>query len=577
MPPQLPAGALADVLSGAQPWDSGRSSRSGKSNAAPRSHYFGTLLEQPVDVPSIHQALAIPEHELLDERHAAVRENTAGLVREALYVWTSSSAPPHVRSNAVQVITAIAQAVLSKPFANYTLDAVAVMVGGMEDADEVFGLLVAALDTTLRVPDQHGLQRRALHLALVCVSCAGNSSLITYFLHRDLLGAALRLAETTSHTGTAAEAALLISLLATCNTQAPANAPVAVLAPDAAATALARAAAFQPYLRVLREHAAKAALGELAPAIRTQLQQIAEAYHAKRKPDAPMPPAAAAVLLPLWLLCHVSPLFCQAAVEQTRGEALVVVFLSLASYMLTHAATNSRSSTYAQLVLHTFCALLDGGTSSPLCAALLVDDIEVEERALDRGIPSPRVRIDRVTMCRDKANPLPPHARAGPKRPRRLIVAVLDCMAVYAKYNLSRRLDIGGHVASLAVVRQVLLICAAEGVQIEYDWLELWQAIINTAAFLAARSAELSISESDVRVLATALTEVFTVAIVHADRVLQTPAETTLLVYELARRADAVRTVVRLAGGGEKLLAVLDEVDKRLEEWRTQRRSHGLA
>ena len=569
---QLPA-SLADVLCGEQPWDSGRSSRSGKSNAAPRTHYLSTLLAQPVDPASIHTALAVPEYELLDEYHARARDNIAGLFKEALAVWTGDSAP-QLRCNALEVVTAIAQSVLAKSFANYTLDTVAVLVGGMEDADDVFGMLVAAIDTTLRTPDKHGLQRKALHLALVCVACAGNSSLITYFLHRDLLGAALRLAETTAHTNTAAEAALLISLLATCNNQAPTNAPVAVLAPDAAATALARAAAFQPYLRVLREHAARAALGELAPAICQQLQLICDA--SQRAGGTPLPPPSAAVLLPLWLLCHVSQPFCDAAASQTRDESLLVTFLSLASFMLTHAAASPRSSAYAQLVLQTCSALLDGGASGPLGAALLADDVSNEEKARDRGVRSGGVRIDRVIMCRSKANPLSPHQKSGPKRPRRLLVAVLDCMAVYAKYNLLRRLDVRGHVMCLAVVHQALVVCAAEGVRIEYDWLELWQAVLNTAAFVVKRSAELAAPASEVRALATTLIDLLTTALELADRVMQTPAETTLLVYELARSADAVRGIVELAGNGDKLLAVLTAVDIKLDEWRTQRRQRGF-
>lgn len=546
---------LGEVLAGAQPWaDDARAARSGKSNAAPRTAVLTALIAQPPDAHAVSHALALPEHELLDAAHAPMRENISALVREALAAWTAGGP---ASAHALTLLTLLVHAVLAKPLPNYTLDAVAVLVGGIEDADDVFGTLVAALDTSLRTPGP--LQRGALRLALVAVACIGNSSLITYFLHRDLLSAALRVAETTDR-ARAADAALLISLLATCDAQAPTCAPVAVLAPDAAAAALARAAAFQPYLRALREHAAGAALGELVPALGAAAGAVRDARRAE-------PPAGAAVLLPVWLFCHVSTPFSAAL---AHAPALITL-LSLASHMLTHASASPRSATYAHLTLQILAAMLD---VEPLCAALLTDDVHAEDAARDRGVRSGGVRIDRVVPCRDRANPPAAHARTGPKRPRRLLVAVLDCVVVYSKYNLSRRLDVCTHTAALGVVRAALGACVHRGVRLEYAWMELWQALLNTAAFVAARGDELA-PPAHIDGLARALLDTLTDALVTSDAVLQTPAETTLLVYELARAGDALRRLAARpgcgAGCGAPLLALLAAVDARLDAWRTQR------
>lgn len=552
---------LGEVLAGAQPWaDDARAARAGKSNAAPRTAVLTELIAQPPDADAVWRALALPEHELLDEAHAPMRENISALVREALAAWAAGGP---ASTHALALLTLLVHAVLAKPLPNYTLDAVAVLVGGMEDADDVFGALVATLDTSLRTPG--ALQRGALRLALVAVACAGNSPLITYFLHRDLLGAALRVAETAPDGARAADAALLISLLATCNAQAPASAPVAVLAPDAAAAALARAAAFQPYLRALREHAAAAALGELVPALGAAARAVRDAYA-----PAAEPPARAAVLLPLWLFCHVSTPFADAL---ARAPALVTL-LSLASHMLTHASASARSAAYAHLALQLLAALL---ATEPLCAALLTDDVHAEDAARDRGVRSAGVRIDHVAPCRDRANAPGTHARAGPKRPRRLLVAVLDCAAAYARFNLTRRLDVRTHIAALGVVRAALGACVLRGVRLEYAWMPLWQALLNTAAFVAARGDALA-PRTDIDALARALLDTLTDALATSDAVLQTPAETTLLVYELARAGDALRGLAARLGAhaDTPLLALLAAVDARLDEWRAARARSSL-
>ena len=108
----------------------------------------------------------------------------------------------------------------------------------------------------------------------------------------------------------------------------------------------------------------------------------------------------------------------------------------------------------------------------------------------------------------------------------------------------------------------------------EYDWLELWRSMLGVASFLAQRHEELV--ASDVQLVATSLLETLAVALVYSDRFLQTPAETHLLVYELARSAEGLQKVAALLPPRRGkinvhwalLQDILHAIDAKIAAWR---------
>jgi len=622
MPPTKFRVCYASMLAGEQPWEHGsppapgtgvagaRRSSLGKSNAAPRTQFYMDLLCLPVEMDVVVQLLAtVPEHVLLDEQHTATRENISQLWKEALRTWREDGDDQVRRRNALDTLVALAHGVMVKPFQNYTMNVVTVLAGGMDEADDVFYALIAAIDDALNAPvvpntSAAAAQRRALHLALVLTACAGSTSLASYFLHRDLLASALLLMRRNAASpDVVAEAALFISLLATAG-----HAPVA-----APSEALAIAAVgVQPYQRRLREHADDACMADVAPALCAQLHKCIASYTVTdRVPGAgwvpgwsavaagpsslngtngtvpaalaasPLaPPPAAVQLLTLWVLIHVAPPFIHAAAAPARGEPLLVAFLSFASYLLTHGASSSRAAAYAHLALQLCLAMLSEDLPSrALRDALLADDLPAEVAAKPGGAP---VRIDQVALCRHRAHALPPRARSGMKRPRRLLVAVLENVTLFLRCNLCKRLDLSAFCTALRVVQRACAACAAQRVLLEYDWMDLWRAVLNTCAFLVQRHAELGAPAEELGALAQALLDTLALALAHSDRYLQTPAETHLLVYEAARFAETLRKTAALLppGGGARATAgwrllseVLAAVDARLAAWREGQRS----
>ncbi|KAJ1018255.1 hypothetical protein NDA18_006414 [Ustilago nuda] len=227
-----------------------RSKLAGKSNTGPRSRYFADLLCLPVETRFVTQQLEaiLPETLLDDDPHskgARIADNVGSLWREAMRVWRQSDEDEVRRRNAVDTLVALSYPVLTKRFSNYSFDIIYIFAGGMDEADDVFTLLVDSIDDTLRggnlarvrIPSSFRdeedereqdlaqakarewidaeVQHRALQLGLLWLSCVAQTSLAAYFLRRDLFVTASTFISTPAGSRYAYEGAVFLGLLAT--------------------------------------------------------------------------------------------------------------------------------------------------------------------------------------------------------------------------------------------------------------------------------------------------------------------------------------------------------------------------
>ena len=575
------------LLAGEHPWDRDESPSmraSGKSNTAARAPFLHDLLALDVEHGAVLALFRdLEPTDLLDERFARRRDNITGLWKEALRCWDEEPHDEARSCHAVETLLALALALLPKPYTNYTLDVVTLLAGRMADADDVFYTLVAAIDRTLRdsAPPSawHARRFRAtLRLALVFTACTGTSSLATYLLHRDLFTAAMSVVHSQTGADLLCEASLLTALLATAG-HAPAS-----LGVDPVSSATIGDAGFQPYQRRVRACATSPDMARMAQAWSVQARRIIEAYqasaHAASAPARPawswawlgaapaptappasgLPPPSIALLLALWLWVQVSETMALALLAPPAGEPLAVTFFSMASYLLTHAASSARATTYAHTALQIMLALLGPTDNEPsrVQTQLLADESPL---------------LAHVQLCRDRADPLPLPPTSGAGRPRRLIVLVLDETALFLKYNRRKRLDAAAFRTALACVQRTLLLCAQQRVHLEYDWLTLWRAILGTAEFLAARQADVP---DDLPRLAPPPPDPPAPALVLSARVLPTPADTHWLIYELARTRAPLESLGRLATPSSSS-ALIDQVLQRLDTHLAQDRERSTS
>ncbi|KAL4400829.1 hypothetical protein ACI68E_002151 [Malassezia pachydermatis] len=591
--------AYGQLLAGERPWEAGdatSSRRSEKSNAGPRTRYFQDLLALPVDCAFLVDHLApISPTDLLDERYASRTDNLTAIWKEALRTWAEDTDDPQRVCHAIDTLLALASALLPKPYTNYTLDVITLLAGRMEEVDDMFFQLMEALDDTLRRPVSPAdtlrtrQQTSALFLALVLTACVSGTSLSAYMLHRDIFSASMELAQHRVSGSILSETALLAALLATAG-HVHGTPQAAGLGLDSISSAVVSHVGFQPYVKRVREYASSPVMARFAHAFSVQAAQMVQVYQAvpstmdaqawgagwwpwASRPAPPtvptLPPPALCTILAIWVWTHSSHTFTQSMLVPRSGEPLIVTLCSLASYVLTHAASSARATTYAHTMLQIFLALLgptDGRTTNAVQNRLLEDEEPASQAA------SKPMLIDRIRLCRDKSNPLPPHPKSGAKRPRRLLVSVLDNVTLFLKYNRSKRLDTSAFRTAFLLLQRSIMLCAQQQVRLEYDWMEVWRASLATIAFLVSRQHEFG---SEAASVAQNALETLSLALVQSDRFLQSPSETHWLIYELARAQETLTKAAEWIAEPRNmpwalLWDVLQAVHTHMAQWREE-------
>ena len=105
---------------------------------------------------------------------------------------------------------------LSKRFTNPTSDIIEVLAG-LDEVDAVFTDLVATLERVIRDGRTLTIRQKAVRTAIAVVSGGYQTALISYFLHRDLFPALMKLVNQLDNPLQASEPLLLAGLLANYN------------------------------------------------------------------------------------------------------------------------------------------------------------------------------------------------------------------------------------------------------------------------------------------------------------------------------------------------------------------------
>jgi len=100
--------------------------------------------------------------------------------------------PFHVhRADSVQNLTAFLCAVFTKKYTNPNTDVIEVLAG-LDTIDRLMSDLVHGLESIIRQANKPSFRTRALETTLALVAGGFHTSLISYFIHRDLFSALMK-------------------------------------------------------------------------------------------------------------------------------------------------------------------------------------------------------------------------------------------------------------------------------------------------------------------------------------------------------------------------------------------------
>lgn len=118
-----------------------------------------------------------------------MKENTRIFFRRAIEETASGLSPRN--ENALESLIGFLSTVLSKRYTNPSTDVIEILAG-LDNVDKLMSDFVQGLEAIIKQSTSASLRRKAIDTSLSMVSASYQTSLVTYFIHRDLFPALMK-------------------------------------------------------------------------------------------------------------------------------------------------------------------------------------------------------------------------------------------------------------------------------------------------------------------------------------------------------------------------------------------------
>ncbi|KAL8762373.1 MAG: hypothetical protein Q9194_007560, partial [Teloschistes cf. exilis] len=427
-----------------------------------------------------------------------------------------------------QTLTVFLGVVLAKRYTNPSSEIITVLAG-LDEVDVVFLDFANAIENVVRSGGSAEICRKGIEVAITLTAGAYQTSLVSYFTHRDLFPCLMKYIQETVSPARVLEPFLLLGLLANYNKFEFRN-PYRLKLED-----FVNEAAIQKIIRGLgaicsqsRDQYAAVqddigegwtwsstlkyiGLGVLAPSRSSTPTRNAEET---KDQFAELPDSDASILLAAYDFINANKLFCYNFVSragESKFESPFSAFLSLTSYILNHAYRSPRATLYGLL-------------------NLTVLRILIEDQNACTKIFDPNFAIS-VRFCRQRQPFLP----SSPK-PRPAAAAILDIALDAINHNLRRRLDIPLYTACINILHRLLSYLVMTRTRLPYHWPLLWQTLLSLLRFLTSYASSLT-QEPDLPALIDAFLATLSLAVCRGDFFLPDTTVYDDLFYKLVENA----------------------------------------
>ncbi|KAI0454437.1 hypothetical protein F5B21DRAFT_514707 [Xylaria acuta] len=435
--------------------------------------------------------------------------------------------------HALETLTTFFSAVLPKKYTNPSSDIIAVLAG-LDHVDTVFTDFVGALDGIIRNGTTLEIRQQAVEVVLSITSGAYQTSLLTYFIQRDMFPAIMKFIQDSDSSDRVLAPFTLLGLLANYNKfefQNPYQLRLNDFVNEATIQKIVRCVGQAcrnlrgQYLDILEDlpegwslsHTlSMIGLGKITPGARAN-QKTNHDPEAAKQMFAELPGEEAAVLLGMYDFSHANKLFCFNLVTMPpeKGEEQPISsLLSLTSYLLQHAFLSSRATNYAHLSLMVFRLLIE---DQILCKRICSEDSKAA-----------------VRLCRQRQPYLP-----IVKGERILATGVLDTMVDGINHNLRRRLDVSLYTLCVGITLRIISYLSRSRTRIQYHWSELFRSLLSLIRFLTTYASDLK-DLSHFETLLDLVVNLLALSLSAGEAFLPTPAAYDDLFYKVVESGEVL-------------------------------------
>ncbi|KAK9772259.1 hypothetical protein AB5N19_00614 [Seiridium cardinale] len=436
--------------------------------------------------------------------------------------------------HALETLTTFFAAVLPKKYTNPSSDIIGILAG-LDHVDQIFSDFVAALDAIIRNGETLDLRQRAVQVVLAITSGAYQTSLLTYFIHRDLFPAIMKFIQDSDTPDRVLEPFTLLGLLANYNKfefQNPYQLRLNDFVNEAAIQKIIRCVGQtcrnlrSQYIDIqedlpegwtLASTLSMLKLGSIAPGAKTTPKKPTYDPEVAKQMFAKLPGEEAAVLLGTYDFAHANKLFCfnLVSLSAEKGEEQPISSLvSLTSYLLQHAFLSARATNYAHLSLMVFRLLIE---DQLLCKRICGDESK-----------------NAVRLCRQR-QPYLPIVRGE----RILATSVLDTMVDGISHNLRRRLDVTLYNLCTGIMLRIISYLSRSRTRLQYHWSELFRSLLALIRFLTTYASDLK-DLSQIETLLDLVVNLLALSLSAGEAFLPTPAAYDDLFYKTVESGDVL-------------------------------------
>lgn len=225
----------------------------------------------------------------------------------------------------------------------------------------------------------------------------------------------------------------------------------------------------------------------------------------------------AAVLLATYDFTYANKLFCFNFVTfapEKGQEQPFAAYISLTSYLLTHAHLSQRTSLYSHLSLMVFRLLIEDPV---LCKRICSDETKVA-----------------VRLCRQRQPYLP--LVSGE---RILATALIDTMVDGLNHNLKRRLDVTMYTLCVGILLRIISYMSRSRTRLIYHWSELFRSLLSLIRFLTTYVADLK-DLPHIETLLDHVVNLLALGLSAGEAFLPTPAAYDDLFYKVVEAGDVL-------------------------------------
>jgi len=436
--------------------------------------------------------------------------------------------------HALETLTTFFAAILLKKYTNPSSDIIAVLAG-LDQIDAVFTEFVAALDNTIRNGKSLDVRQRAVEVVLSITSGAYQTSLLTYFIQRDMFPAIMKFIQDSDDPARVTHPFILLGLLANYNKfefQNPYQQRLGDFVNEAVIQKIIRAVGATcmtlrtQYIDIMEDlpegwsiasTLSMIGLGAISSGPKQQPRKAAYDPETAKQMFTQLPGEEASVLLSTYDFSHANKLFCFNLVSYTGDkseEQPISSVLSLTSYLLQHAFLSSRATHYAHLSLMVFRLLVE---DQVLCKRICSEDSKVA-----------------VRLCRQRQPYLP-----LVKGDRVLATSVLDTMVDGINHNLRKRLDVSLYTQCVGIMLRIVSYMSRSRTRLQYHWSELFRSLLSLIRFLTTYAPDLK-DLTHIETLLDLVVNLLALALSSGEGFLPTPAAYDDLFYKIVESGDVL-------------------------------------